>query len=231
MRTPVFPPVYLGLMALCFCSNYSLADKLENPGSAGRDGPGVINPGPGCFTSSSGVASGTTVNYLFKTPATYTGNILAAADGCTPRSSADKLCQNARPGYTFPDNQCSNVRAFISLSSADSIANMPTNYGIPVGKGIFSVAGGEIDTSWTNMMAQPNTNDLQSVGVLPTSSAWWSFAQNTANGLFDTGANCAGGTTTAGTGRQGASSVNNTAWMSDTAPACTTSLYLLCICF
>jgi hypothetical protein len=100
------------IMALGACNNLGLMDQLETPGQAGS----TNNISPDIF--------------LFATTNSFNGNIRGGM--ADPRTAADIQCQNTRTTLTFPNNACSKVRAVISLSSADSIANIPLNYGLPV---------------------------------------------------------------------------------------------------
>jgi hypothetical protein len=202
------------------CNSYYLGDKLSNPGN-----------------SSGGYNQGDGSNYLrpifmFRAPTTYNGDLRTAGGAADGRAGADTLCVGARGGFTFPDNSCNQVRAFISISAGDSISAMPTNYGVPTNRVIKGPTGTNIDNHWADLMVQPTLVALDAAGVLPASSNWWSFSANTANGAFDTGANCSGGMAgTSVNGAQGNASVNNTAWMNNGNVICSTTLYLLCLCY
>ena len=221
----IFPQfaLFAGLLVLIHCNSYGLQDRLESPGSDSTQ------------KSGSGT-TGATAIYMFKTASTYNGN-LATAGGAAGngRQGADNLCTSVRPGFVFPDNSCASIRAFISISSADSIANMPANYGISSAKPIKGPTDIMIDNDWPSLMSQPIVAaSLFAGGVLPASVNWWSFSANTANGLFDGTANCAGGTdgvTVTPGGAQGNSGVANTAWLNNGNASCATALHVLCLCY
>lgn len=199
-----------------FCNSYYLADKLTNPGANANSG-GSGNSGPSAI-------------YIYRAPSSYTAD-LGTAGGTVGngRSGADNLCAAARSGFTFPDNTGSNVRGFTSISSSDSIANMPSNYGIPLNKPIKGPTDNVIQTNWVNLMSGAIMTDLTTAGVMIVSTGWWSFSSGT--GSFDATNNCTGGTTTGGLGTGGSSGSVTTTWMGSSAVSCGSSYYLLCVCY
>ncbi|MBL8034896.1 MAG: hypothetical protein JNJ69_14415 [Leptospiraceae bacterium] len=212
--------LFIFLLVLVRCNNHGLLDKIENPGSTGKTG--------------SGSGNGSAAIYLFRTNTTFNGDLATA--GGTPgnaRAGSDSLCSTARGGITFPDNSCMNVRAFISISAADEIQDMPANYGVPVMKPIQSLTGVLVDSDWANLLTQPIApSGLAAAGVMPVSTYWWSFS-NSSNGTFDGTNNCTNGTvSTSVPGRRGFSDSNILAWMTDDLSGCNVlPAYVLCLCY
>lgn len=209
---------YTFLLFFPQCNDYGLQDKLENPGGVSKTGSGT----------------GALAVYLFRTATTFSGDVATAGGAAgNGRAGADNLCNAARSGFVFPDNSCMNVRAFISITSSDSIQNMPANYGVPLNKPIQSATGILIDSDWANLLTQPIAPlGLAAAGVMPASTYWWSFT-GSSTGTFDATNNCTNGTVgTSVPGRRGSSDVNNLAWTTDILTACNvTPAYVLCLCY
>ncbi len=205
----------VAVVSLAACSNYNLLNRLENPGSGDSANGG----------QNSGI---TVILYLFPTSTSMAGNLKGAY--ATAREGADQQCIGSRAALTFPDNRCNQVRAFISLSSTDSIANMPGNYGIPTNQSINAPNNFTLASDWNTLIAGSSGNSL-APNVMPAATAWWSFSEP--GGTYDTVKNCSGG----GDGSSGPlgsfadSSATGAAWLANNSQNCDITAFLVCICF
>jgi hypothetical protein len=195
------------IMSLAACNNYGMLDQLENPGKSAN-------------------TAGFMSLYLF-TAGPTNGNLKGSFS--TARQGADSLCSVARSGYSFPNNSCNQVRAVISLSASDSIANMPLNYGVPTNRSINAP---------NNFVIAPDCNALRdgtsgtslAPSVMPGGTLWWSFS--VAGGSYDNANNCSGGTVvTSGDGMTGNSSDSGPIWIGSSSQSCGNPARLLCICY
>ena len=151
---------------------------------------------------------------------THTGNLGG-------RAGADASCVAAKPvsiGNT-------NVRAFISTSSTDTIANMPLltppiNNNIPV---VFQ--GGQLlAKDWPDLLDGSINAALTLSGV--PSGNWWSGSESDAGGALNTTANCNGFTDASASafGNFGNTATAGSGWISTaTSQACSNSYTLLCV--
>lgn len=143
------------------------------------------------------------------------------------RSGADATCVANKPGSVGN----TNVRAFISISSTDTIANMtslspPINSNIPI---VYN--GGQlIAKNWTDLLDGSINAALQLSGV--TQTGWWSGSETEAGTALATTPNClnfsSGSASDAG--RSGSSLTAGTGWMSTQSTGCaSTGTALLCV--
>lgn len=198
------------IMSLVACNNIGLLDQMENPGQA---------------SSSSNRIS---TLFLFGTAGIHQGDVRNGM--ASARDGADSLCAATRGTLTFPDNGCTQVRAVISLTTADSIANMPGNYGVPTNRSINGPNNFVIASDWNTLIAGTSGNSLSNGAVMPAATTWWSFS--TTGGNFDGTNNCSGGTiNTSINGAAGDSSTTGNTWLAGTSPICSTSAKLLCVCY
>lgn len=160
--------------------------------------------------------------YLFAT-------LTQTMGGFGGRSGADALCQTARNATVFPENQCTDVRAFISLSSEDEIVDLPANYGMPSTIPFYANTT-LLGNNLADMLDATINATLSSAGY-PMANGWYSFS-SLATGVFDAG-NCSGGTDSSGVGqgRYGVDNSNTITWMSMTQTGCNNLRHLLCVCF
>lgn len=189
------------------CNNYALLDKLEDP----------------CVSCS--IAQAQNSIYLFTASSITSGDLRILG---TAREGADSRCSSSRGGYTFPNNACTNVRGFISVSGVDSIAAMPTAYGIDTGRMVHGPTGVLIANNWADLLDGSIANTLNAAGVV--AGNWWSFS--TANGA--TGNDCADGVSSGAgvTGILGSDSSTGAAWMlSNSSETCDQQHKILCVCY
>jgi hypothetical protein len=101
------------------------------------------------------------------------------------RAGADRSCQSdaGRPAGFL------NARALLSVSSTDTIAAMPTLYGVPTNLPITSAAGAPIAANWADMLDGSLPASFAGAGVT-TSAVSWTGA--TSSGGYAQGADCAG---------------------------------------
>ena len=144
------------------------------------------------------------------------------------RSAADALCAaNLPSGYT-------NYRAFIGYSSADSIANIPANYGFSSSVAIQSPSGKYVANNWADLMDGSISDRLQQLDVVSSGNvAWWSGVE-ASDGSFIDGVtkNCNNWTSDLDTvgGTYGMTSVAISTWLkANNSAGCQQYLALLCV--
>ena len=155
----------------------------------------------------------------------YSANTMTGSIG--PRSTLDALCAaNLPAGYT-------RFRAFIGYSAADSIENIPANYGFSSSVAIQSPSGKYVANDWADLMDGSLPENLQQLGVVsPSVFVWWSGVA-AADGSFVDGVteNCNNWTSDLDTvgGRSGWTTATNFEWVDYFTAACNQSFALLCI--
>ena len=141
------------------------------------------------------------------------------------RSNTKALCASALPsGYT-------NYQAFIGYSAADSIANMPSNYGVPTNLKIQSPNGTIIANNWADLLDGTIIISLRDAGI--PASAWWSGAES-ADGTHIDGVtnNCVDWTDNNANGQLGSLFATDSQWMVSSISACSPQDWtLLCIAY
>ncbi len=145
------------------------------------------------------------------------------------RAGSQATCAAARAGLTFPDNNCTTVQSFVSITAADQIADYATIYAVPASKPVQGPTGVQLSSNYAGLLDGGIDDFLQNAGVLPAASTWWSFSSST--GVFDGGNNCSNGIAGAGGGVIGASNVLAAGWMQDSNFSCAISQHILCICY
>jgi hypothetical protein len=119
---------------------------------------------------------------------THDGNLKGAeADA---RTGADAICNssaNKPSGVT-------KVHAFISISAADQISDMPAHYGYSTGSAIYGTDGTQlIANNWADMLDNSINMSLNSAGVIPAehflsatnSNGTYRSIENECNGFTD----------------------------------------------
>jgi len=144
-----------------------------------------------------------------------------------PRSTADALCiANLPYGY-------SNYHAFLGYSAADSISNMPANYGVPTGLPIQSDTNVVLANNWADLMDGSIAAALDTAGVSPADN-WWSGVEN-ADGTHIDGVtfDCNDWTSNSNVvgGNEGFRSTVNSTWMDGFVAACDQPIAVLCLAY
>lgn len=156
----------------------------------------------------------------------YVGDVRQGDFG--PRSSADGLCYtNLPPGF-------SNFAVFASFNAVDSIANMPSNFGLPTTLPIQSASGIDIANDWSDLMDGSIDVSLLSAGVLSLGDWWWSGSEDGfGNHIDGTTENCSGWLTNSGMvgGYSGYYGSTTATWIRDTNAGCGDPLPVLCIAY
>ena len=145
------------------------------------------------------------------------------------RSGADTLCSNKASSLSLT---CSSVHAFIGVSAADEVRDMPTNYSVPTDGIIKSRTGTTIQTSWANLLSGTILTSLYSAGVLPEGATfWWSGSDS--SGAFNATNNCSGWTSSDSgiIGYSGYYNQTGVAWIAAGVPNCNQSHYAVCLCY
>jgi hypothetical protein len=92
------------------------------------------------------------------------------------RSGADGLCKSAKPSGVR------NPHAFLSVSDADPLINMPSTYKIPIDLPVYGPDGITLlANNWAALMATATTplaNSFATAGVLPADKYWYSGSNN-----------------------------------------------------
>lgn len=148
------------------------------------------------------------------------------------RSGADSACSNAASSQGL---RCT-TKAFISMSGADQISDMPTHYGVPTDLPIQSSNTTQIAATWAALL-NANFSSLDSslsgAGVIPSGQYWWS-------GSFSDGSNsgfstCQGWSdgTSGQTGVRGNGDSTTGGWLYNNAVFCDdiSAPFMLCICY
>jgi hypothetical protein len=169
--------------------------------------------------------------YVAGETVTLSGN-LAGLSGDTLRDKVDCLCAAEKPsGVTSP-----NVRALISLSSDDEIADFPTLYGTPTDLPVEDPTGAyTIADDWADLLDGTIDITLWDAGITPVS--WTvSLTGSDENGNYLSDYSCDGWTSsdsssTISWGRAGAT---NYEWMSiETSSYCSanSNTRIMCITY
>jgi hypothetical protein len=194
------------------------------------------------YTVVSAATRGDTV-FLFSA-GTRTGN-MAPIFTDSVRNDVDDICKVAKTG-SYPTLPCLNVRAFISVSSGDSIAGMPENFDIPTDSEIKGPSGVQVAPHWDVLLACEDGDEdscldtrLEDAGIID--SFWWSGSQSdgtyysdgSSSDPLDSARNCNSWTdgTNEYQGRVGAHNRADAQWINSTDRNCDNSLHLLCICW
>ena len=124
---------------------------------------------------------------LFSTTNQYDGNLGGRA-GADAKCAADNKPAGRK-----------TVHAFISVSAADCISNMPATYGFPANVPVVAPDGTVIADNWADLLDGSIDVTLNDAGVLlgNKGTPWWSGS--TTAGYLNT-YNCSGWTTTNGSG-------------------------------
>lgn len=153
----------------------------------------------------------------------------AAARVVVPaREIIDGLCASARD-RDYPTLPCLNVRAFISVSSDDEIADMPVLYGIPTGRRVIGPGGDRIAADWWDLFDGSIDMTLAQAGI--AGDQWWSGSDD--EGRYMDGHSCdgwAGGFNTS-SGMSGAHNHPDSRWLEFNDRNCNNPLALLCACW
>lgn len=144
------------------------------------------------------------------------------------RTHADSIC---RYSSKLPDG-CGTPHAFISISSSDTIASMPANFGFSDTLQVVSATNIEIASNWTDIVGGLGvaglTNNLTDAGV--TTTGWWSGSD--LNGGLSA-SSCSGWTSRAAMGTVGAADSVGI-FISDVSTSCDKAMHedykLLCLC-
>lgn len=176
--------------------------------------------------------------YLF-TAGVFTGDLVNQVPGpaeatmatrvvIPARENIDDLCAYAK-NHDYPTLPCLNVRAFISISSDDEIADMPDLYGIPTGRRIIGPGGDRIAADWWDLFDGSIDMTLAQAGI--AGDQWWSGSDDA--GRYLDGNSCEGWNvgTSASSGMSGAHNQYNSRWLEFNDRNCNNPLSLLCACW
>lgn len=145
------------------------------------------------------------------------------------RSTMDSMCFTNMPaGFT-------SYRAFIGISAADSIANLPSNYGIPTTLPIRSVSNVVLASNWADLMDGTINTNLDAAGVTLGFNSWWSGAENAdgshVDGVTEDCNDWSSNSNVVG-GIYGSDALSDSTWMDVGFPAaCDQFLAVLCIAY
>lgn len=156
----------------------------------------------------------------------YTGDLADPKSG-TVRESIDSLCGAAAKTANTYAPPCLKKRAFISISSADDIAAMPTKYGIPVTRRIIGPTGTQIGDKWDDLLDGTIDVTLSDAGI--ASDHWWSGSLS--SGIYDSVDNCTGWTSTSTKGQAGKFNKTDASWLEGETPNCDAARLVLCVCW
>ena len=174
--------------------------------------------------------------YLYATGATENGNI--QGDYPTAREGADAVCIDTKP--TGLD--CSNIRAFISISDTDEIRDIPTNYDLKTSIPItneegYSATNTALADDWDDLLDGTVDNSLNDLGIIvgntkAPAEQWWSGSN--LDGSLNSN-HCSTWTDdlpAVPTGMTGFNSSTNSYWITYTPGLqCSDLINLLCVCW
>ena len=168
------------------------------------------------YTTSS-VTTGTYV-YLYQ----YSGALMQDG-GIGGRSGADAFCEAESLSVS-----CNSRRGFLSVSSTDEIADMPTNYYLPTDREVRSVSGTTLATSWSDLLDGTISATLSAGGV---ADGIWMSGSNS-DGTVYTGFNCNGFTdSTSSYGLARGSYLNtNSGWITSGTVASCANVWTRVVC-
>jgi len=159
--------------------------------------------------------------YLFDPGVSSAGRVIFGG-GAYGRSSVDGLVASGTvPGVCAGKT----VRAFISVNTTDSIANMPANHGVPTSQPVIGALGPQLAADWADLLDGAIAANLQTATGL--GNFFWS-------GSDDTGAattHCSSWTSSSNNGWNGRHDLASSSWLALGASLCTNTLPLVGICY
>ncbi|MEZ4223647.1 MAG: hypothetical protein R3B13_22045 [Polyangiaceae bacterium] len=146
------------------------------------------------------------------------------------RAGADTKCATALASEAVLAGATSH--AFISVSAADEIRDMPTTYSLPTNRPIVDVNGKKIADDWADLLdgtIDVALDETAVLGAVGNNDSFWHSGSNADGSLHAD--NCSGWTVTSGAMQKaGRYKVTNSEWISWAAtPACSGQYRLLCI--
>lgn len=144
------------------------------------------------------------------------------------RSGADAICAGSTPALP---SDYDSIRALVSFSGTDEIADMPSLYSVPTTVMVESTVSGVVASNWADLLDGTIDDTLNGTEVVAdTSSKYWTGSDE--NGVLDTD-NCSGWTTASGAvdGNSGISDDSTAPWLSHSVVSCDTIQKILCIGF
>jgi hypothetical protein len=145
------------------------------------------------------------------------------------RSGADQICTAARPASIT--STATNVHALLSVDSSDTIANMPTNYGLYSDSIVISPTSVILANNWADLLNGTISTTLVDAHV--TSASFWYSGANS-DGTFNAN-NCSGWSATSGSpsrGAYGQTDLTTSSWISAGTAVCGLSTYhVLCLAY
>jgi hypothetical protein len=159
--------------------------------------------------------------YLFD-PGVASDGIVTFAGGNGGRGTVDAFVASGSVPAACAGK---TVRAFLSVSLTDSIANMPTNYGVPTDQPVIGALGPQIAADWADLLDGGIAVSLQS--AIGLGNFFWSGSSD--NGVAAT--HCSGWNSTANNGWNGRHDLASSTWLGLGASLCTATLPLVGICY
>jgi len=168
-------------------------------------------------------------------PTPYPGRVVFFSDAAArqplfaSRSAADAICNGMSGAYPV-DCHASAAHAVLCMSSSDTVANMPSNYGFSAAlRSTVGTSATTVATSWTNLLTGAFSNSLSAAGL--GSVQYWTGCNT--DGSEQTAHDCGTWAQTSSSfdGYIGSSSSASTAWIdTGTAQKCNVDSALLCMC-
>jgi hypothetical protein len=162
------------------------------------------------------------------------------ADGAATggRSGTDALCATAATALADGGAPLAHVRAFLSVSSADEIRDMPANYGLPTDRPIGSVGGAIVAVDWSHLLGGTLLESLDAAGIRTGGQGWFSGSNpdgSVATSVTEAGVHdytCSGWTSPNGflDGEYGLGGASSSTWIAVGQATCGVGGYsLLCV--
>ncbi|MEM6997029.1 MAG: hypothetical protein AAF721_41380, partial [Myxococcota bacterium] len=110
-------------------------------------------------------------------------DLQAEGGEATVRASADAIC-GASLATNYPDLECSNVHAFLTVEVGDEVLDMQDNYDIPNDLPIEGPTGTLIDNDFASLLDHSVLIDLSDAVVFEDVASGWDFwsGSNSAGG-------------------------------------------------
>lgn len=202
--TTMYQLLIIALIALSACGEAQTGTsgkEFKEPGN-------LITPPPAVFSDI----------LFFATDNIYLGNMGG-------REGVDEICNTEKPAQA--DGR--QVRAYISVDTDDSVANMPANYDIPTDLPIVTTLDIELGVNWADLLDSSIAAPLSvALPNMPANTYYWTGTW--ANGQSGA-APCDGWTSTSGGADAGFSDAIDSQWMSAVGSICSFGRKILCIAF
>lgn len=156
------------------------------------------------------------VNMFFSAGA-YTGNLGG-------RAGADEKCSNKLTDLEQSGN-CSEMAAFLSVTTSDEIQDFPTNYTFNIEKSIYQTSGSKVGDNWADILDGSIDNGISIIGE----NNFWS-GSTSSGALLEPICNGWTDSSSSFNGTYGTDVLTSGSWLQFTNNQCRIEEYLMCLC-